>query len=46
MKLLLDTSTFLWFLTSDQRLSETAAAAIRSSENDIWLSAVSFPVSP
>jgi PIN domain nuclease of toxin-antitoxin system len=42
MKLLLDTSTFLWFLTSDQRLSETAAAAIRSAENDVWLSAVSF----
>jgi len=42
MRLLLDTSTFLWFLTSDRRLSETAAAAIRSSENDVWLSAVSF----
>ena len=42
MKLLIDTSTFLWFLTSDQRLSETAATAIRSEENDARLSAVSF----
>jgi PIN domain nuclease of toxin-antitoxin system len=42
LKLLLDTSTFLWFLTLDRRLSETAAEVIRSSENDVWLSAVSF----
>jgi PIN domain nuclease of toxin-antitoxin system len=42
MKLLLDTSTFLWFLTADEQLSEAAAAAIRSPENDVWLSAVSF----
>jgi PIN domain nuclease of toxin-antitoxin system len=42
LKLLLDTSTFLWFLTLDRRLSETAAKVIRSSENDVWLSAVSF----
>ena len=42
MKLLIDTSAFLWFLTSDPRLSETAAAAIRAPENDAWLSAVSF----
>ncbi len=42
MKLLIDTSAFLWFLTADKQLSEAAAAAIRSSENDVWLSAVSF----
>ncbi len=42
MKLLLDTAPFLWFLTTDERLSEAAAAAIRSSENDVWLSAVSL----
>jgi PIN domain nuclease of toxin-antitoxin system len=42
MKLLIDTSAFLWFLTSDRRLSEAAAAAIRAPENDAWLSAVSF----
>ncbi len=42
MKLLLDTSTFLWFLTSDPRLSGTAGAAIRAPENDVWLSAISF----
>jgi PIN domain nuclease of toxin-antitoxin system len=42
MKLLVDTSTFLWFITADERLSEAAAVAIRSPENDVWLSAVSF----
>jgi PIN domain nuclease of toxin-antitoxin system len=42
MKLLVDTSTFLWFLTADKRLSESAAAAIRSPGNDVWLSAVSY----
>lgn len=42
MKLLIDTSTFLWFITADKQLSEAAAAAIRSPENDVWLSAVSF----
>ncbi|MGH9325032.1 MAG: type II toxin-antitoxin system VapC family toxin [Vicinamibacteria bacterium] len=42
MRLLLDTSTFLWFLTADRRLSDRAAAAIRSAENDAWLSVVSF----
>jgi PIN domain nuclease of toxin-antitoxin system len=42
LKLLLDTSAFLWFLTLDGRLSEAAADAVRSSENDVWLSAVSF----
>ncbi len=42
MKLLIDTSTFLWFLTADHQLSEAAATAIRSPENDVWLSAVSF----
>jgi PIN domain nuclease of toxin-antitoxin system len=42
MKLLVDTSTFLWFLTADHRLSEGAAAAIRAPDNDVWLSAVSF----
>jgi PIN domain nuclease of toxin-antitoxin system len=42
MKLLVDTSTFLWFLTADDRLSEAAAAAIRAPDNDVWLSAASF----
>ena len=42
MKLLVDTSTFLWFLTADKKLSEAATAGIRSPENDVWLSAVSF----
>lgn len=42
MKLLVDTSAFLRFLTSDEKLSETAVAAIRAPENDVWLSVVSF----
>jgi len=42
MKLLLDTSTFLWFITADNKLSDAAAGAIRSSEHDVYLSAVSF----
>ena len=42
MRLLLDTSTFLWFLVGDRQLSEAAAEAIRSAENDVWLSVVSF----
>jgi PIN domain nuclease of toxin-antitoxin system len=42
MKLLIDTSAFLWFLTADKQLSGAAATAIRSPENDVWLSAVSF----
>ena len=42
MRLLLDTSSFLWFLTGDRQLSEAAALAIRSAENDVWLSVVSF----
>jgi PIN domain nuclease of toxin-antitoxin system len=42
MRLLLDTSAFLWFLTADERLSEAASAAIRSPDNSVWLSAVSF----
>jgi PIN domain nuclease of toxin-antitoxin system len=42
MRLLLDTSAFLWFLTADERLSTGASAAIRSPDNDAWLSAASF----
>jgi PIN domain nuclease of toxin-antitoxin system len=40
VRLLLDTCTFLW-LAGGQGLSNAAAAAIRSSSNDVRLSAVS-----
>lgn len=42
MRLLLDTSTFLWFLSADSKLPETVSQAIRSPENEVWLSVVSF----
>ena len=40
MRLLLDTCTFLW-MAGGSSLSETAAAAIRTPSNDVFLSAVS-----
>ena len=40
MKLLLDTCTFLW-LAGGQRLSDGAAAAIRTPANEVFVSAVS-----
>lgn len=42
MRLLLDTSTFLWFITGDVRLPEEIAATIRSPEHHVWLSVVSY----
>jgi len=41
MKLLLDTHIFLWYITSDPRLSARFQAAIQDSSNDVFLSAVS-----
>lgn len=41
MNLLLDTCTFLWFISGDGRLPESLVAAIREPANDVWLSAVS-----
>lgn len=41
MKLLLDTHIFLWYITNDKRLKNDWVAAIRSSENDVFLSVVS-----
>ena len=41
MKILLDTHIFLWFITGNARLSEVVKAAIRDSDNDVYLSAVS-----
>lgn len=41
MKLLLDTHTFLWYITNDPKLSRYASDAIRDKSNDVYLSAVS-----
>lgn len=41
MKLLLDTSTFLWFVSGDARLPASARDLIRSLEQAVWLSVVS-----
>jgi PIN domain nuclease of toxin-antitoxin system len=41
VKLLLDTHAFLWYITEDSRLSESAANAIRQKSNEVFLSVVS-----
>lgn len=41
MKILLDTHIFLWFITGNVRLSEVVKAAVRDSDNEVYLSAVS-----
>ena len=42
MKLLLDTSAFLWYLSGDTKLPKPVMSAVRSPENDVWLSVVSL----
>ncbi|TDI36479.1 MAG: type II toxin-antitoxin system VapC family toxin [Acidobacteria bacterium] len=42
MKLLLDTSAFLWYLNGDSKLPKSVVSAVRSPDNDVWLSAVSL----
>jgi len=42
MNLLLDTCAFLWYISGDERLPAAAREAIRSPENEVWLSVVSF----
>jgi hypothetical protein len=42
MKLLLDTHTFIWFVTDHPRLSVTAKALIESGNNEILVSIVSL----
>ena len=42
MKLLLDTHSFLWFVTSDARLSATALSLIADANNDVLLSPASY----
>ena len=42
MNFLLDTSSFLWFVHDDRRLSASAADLIESSSNEIYLSLASI----
>ena len=44
MKVLLDTHSFLWFITSDPKLSPAARQAIVTGENQVLLSVASYPV--
>ena len=41
MNLLLDTHSFLWFITNDRRLSVETAEAIRDSSTEVYLSVAS-----
>ena len=41
MRLLLDTHTFLWYITDDPRLPVACAEAIRAESNEVFLSVVS-----
>jgi PIN domain nuclease of toxin-antitoxin system len=41
MKLLLDTHVFLWFISGDNRLPESARDSIRDLNNEVYLSVVS-----
>jgi len=42
MRLLLDTSAFLWFIQGDARLSLNARLSIEGPENEVFLSSVSI----
>jgi PIN domain nuclease of toxin-antitoxin system len=42
MRILLDTSEFLWLVSGDAKLSATIAAAVRDPNNQVFLSVVSF----
>ena len=42
MRLLLDTHTFLWFVTNDPQLSENALDAVAAPTNEILLSPASY----
>jgi PIN domain nuclease of toxin-antitoxin system len=41
LKLLLDTHIWLWLFEAPERLGRTAAEALRSEENELWLSPIS-----
>lgn len=42
MKYLLDTHTFLWFISNDSKLSNNAISVINNRKNDIFLSQVNI----
>ena len=42
MRLLLDTCIFLWFISGDERLSNSVREAIRDPANQVYLSVVSI----
>ncbi|XCN72624.1 MAG: type II toxin-antitoxin system VapC family toxin [Candidatus Electrothrix aestuarii] len=42
MKILLDTHIFLWFISGDRRLPEHIVSTVRSTKNEVYLSAVSI----
>jgi len=42
VKLLLDTSIFLWFISGDSRLKDSIRDVIRESKNEVFLSPVSI----
>lgn len=42
MRLLLDTHTFLWYITNDQHLPPKVVAAVSDGSNEVYLSVVSI----
>jgi PIN domain nuclease of toxin-antitoxin system len=42
MNLLLDTATFLWYVSADRRLPAPTRNLIMGAEHDVWLSVVSI----
>lgn len=42
MKLLLDTHVWIWYLSGNERLSESLQAAIANDQNELWLSPISI----
>ncbi len=42
MRILLDTHIFLWYISSDSRLSSSLREKIRDLDNDVYLSVVSI----
>ena len=42
MKLLLDTHVWIWYLSGNERLSETLQIAINNDNNELWLSPISL----
>ncbi len=42
MKLLLDTHVWIWYLSGNERLSETLQTTINDDNNELWLSPISI----